>query len=166
MDNELAKEVVESVARELAQFNFGERHNNVTSNIAGVVKKSWNPLRRVFGGHGIAAVVIVPESVTDLVGLKAFFHDVRNEVNSRFVGFAAYKSSYSFIVLLCPHSLLTACSGVASELKDRSGLHMNIIQGVIVVDAETREVAGDYTRPARHKREYEDVLGAVTSAVK
>jgi hypothetical protein len=166
MDNEVAKKIVESVAQEMAQFNFGERHNNVTSNIAGVVKKSWNPLRHVFGGHGIAAVVVVPESVTDRVGLKAFFQGVRKEINSRFVGVAAYKSTHSFIVLLCPHNLFAACSGVASELKDRTGLHINIIQGVILVDSDTREVTGDYTRPSQHKCEYEAVLAATSRAVK
>lgn len=166
MDKELAKRIVDAVAQDLSQFKFGERHDNVTDNIVGIVKKSWNPLRRVFGGHGISEVVVVPESVTDRPGLKAFFQDIRKEINSRFVGFAAYKSSHSFIVLLCPHSLFTTCSGIASELKDRSGLHMNIIQGVILVDAETKDVTGDYTRPAQHKREYEAVLAAVTSAFK
>ena len=166
MDNELAKKIVDSVAGELSQFKFRERHENVTSNIVGVVKKSWNPLHRVFGGHGISAVVVVPESVTDRAGLKAFFQDVRKEINSRLVGFAAYKSSHSFIVLVCPHNLFKACSDVTSELKDRTGLHMNIIQGVILVDSETREVTGDYTRPAQHKREYEAVLSATNKAVK
>lgn len=114
MYEEIVKKIVDSVAREMSQFKFAERHDNVSSDIRGVVKKSWNPLRRVFGGHGLFA----------------------------------------------------ACSGVASELKDRSGLHMNIVQGVILVDAETREVTGDYTRPAQHKREYEAVLSATTKAVK
>jgi len=166
MDNEVVKKIVESVAREMAQFNFSERHNDIASSIAGVVKKSWNPLRRIFGGHGIAAVVVVPESVTDRVGLKVFFQGVRKEINSRFVGVAAYKSSYSFIVLLCPHNLFAACPEVASELKDRTGLHMNIIQGVILVNSDTREVTGDYTRPSLHKREYEAVLAATSRAVK
>lgn len=166
MYEEIVKKIVDSVAREMSQFKFAERHDNVSSDIRGVVKKSWNPLRRVFGGHGIAAVVTVPTSVTDRSGLKTFFGSVRKDINSKFVGFAAYKSSHSFIVLVCGHSLLATCSGVASELKDRSGLHMNIVQGVILVDAETREVTGDYTRPAQHKREYEAVLSATTKAVK
>lgn len=166
MDTELARKILDAVAREVSQFSFGERHNDVTGEIAGVVKKSWNPLRRVFGGHGIVAVVVVPESVADRVQLKSFFQGVRKEINSRFVGVAAYKSSHSFIVLLCPHSLFTGCSGVASELKDRTGLHMNIVQGVILVDAETREVTGEYTRPSQHKREYEAVLAATSTAVK
>ena len=166
MDKELAKRIADAVAQDMLQFKFSERHDNITGNIVGLIKKSWNPFRRVFGGHGISAVVVVPESVTDRAGLKAFFQDVRKEINSRFVGFAAYKSSHSFIVLLCPHGLFMACSGVASELKDRSGLHMNIIQGVILVDSETREVTGDHTRPAQHKREYESVLSAIGRAVK
>lgn len=166
MNEELATRIVEAVAQDLSQYKFGERHDNVTGNIVGIIKKSWNPLRRVLGGHGISAVVVVPESLSDRAGLNAFFHDIRKEINSRFVGFAAYKSSHSFIVLLCPHSLFTACSGIASELKDRSGLHMNIIQGVILVDGETKEVTGDYTRPTQHKREYEAVLSATSRAVK
>jgi hypothetical protein len=166
MSEELGKQIVDALARDLSQYKFNERHDNVTKNIVGIIKKSWNPLRRVMGGHGISAVVVVPGSVTDRVGLKAFFHDIRKEINSRFVGFAAYKSSHSFIVLVCPHGLFTASSGIASELKDRSGLHMNIIQGIILVDGETKEVTGDYTRPAQHKREYEAVLSATSVAVK
>ena len=52
------------------------------------------------------------------------------------------------------------------DLKDRTGLHMNIVKGVILVDAETRAVTGDYTRPAQHKREYDAVLSATTRALK
>jgi len=165
MAEELAKRIVEAVAQELSQFKFHERHDNVTDKIMGVIKKSWNPLRRVFGRHGISAVVIVSESVSDRAELKAFFQDIRKEINSRFVGFAAYKSSYSFIVLVCPHNLFTVCSGISSELKDKTGLHMNIIQGVILVDEETRELTGDYTRPALHKHEYEAVLSSTTKAI-
>jgi hypothetical protein len=80
------------------------------------------------------------------------------------VGFAAYKSSYSFVVLVCPHQLFESCPGVASQLKDRTGLHTNIIQGVILVDGETGAVTGDYTRPAQHKGEYDAVLSAVQRA--
>ena len=166
MSKQLAKQITDAVAQELSQYKFGERHDDVTENIVGIVKKSWNPLRRVFGGHGIAAVVAVPDTITDGAKLKAFFQDIRREINSRFVGFAAYKSSHSFIVLVCPHNLFTSSSGIASELKDRSGLHMNIIQGVILADSETKEVTGDYTRPAQHKREYEAVLSATSRAVK
>jgi hypothetical protein len=166
MSKQLATRIVDALAQDLSQFKFDERHDNVTGNIVGLVKKSWSPLRRVFGGHGITAVILITESVTDRAGLKAFFQDIRRDINTRFVGFAAYKSSHSFIVLVCPHSLFMACSGIASELKDRSGLHMNIIQGVILVDDETKEVIGDYTRPALHKREYEAVLSATSRAVK
>lgn len=84
--------------------------------------------------------------MTDRTGLKAFFKDVRNEINSRFVGFAANKSSYSFIVLLCPHSLFTKCSGIASELRDSTAFHVNTIVGVIVVDSDTRQVTADFAR--------------------
>ncbi len=165
MQDELARKIGDSIAQGLGQFKFTEAHNNVTKDIVTVLKKSWNPLRRFVGGHGIAATVVVPPSVTDRAGLKTFFQGIRKEINSRFVGFGAYKSSHSFIVLVCPHSVFATCSGVASELKDRSGLHMNIIQGVILVDCETREVTGDYTRPAQHKREYQAVLSATETAV-
>jgi len=166
MNEELATKILDAVAQSLSPYKFSERYDKVTVNMIGVVKKPWNPLCRAFGGHGMAVVVVVPESVTDRAGLKKLFEDVRREINSRFVGFAAYKSSHSFIVLLCPHSLFAVCSGIASELKDRSGLHMNIIQGAILVDCENREVTGDYTRPAQHKREYEAVLSATSRAVK
>jgi len=166
MNKQLAKQITDTVAQDLSQYKFGERYDDVTENIVGIVKKSWNPLRRVFGGHGIAAVVAVPDTVTDGAKLKAFFQEVRKDINSKFVGFAAYKSSYSFIVLVCSHNLFTSSSAVPSELKDRSGLHMNIIQGVILVDSETKEVTGDYTRPAQHKHEYEAVLSATIKAVK
>lgn len=166
MSKQLAKQIMDAVAQDLSQYKFTERHDDVTEKVVGVVKKSWNPLRRVFGGHGIAAVIAVPDTTADRTKLKAFFQDIRREINSKFVGFAAYKSSHSFIVLVCPHNLFTSSSGIASELKDRSGLHMNIIQGVILVDSQTKEVTGDYTRPVQHKREYEAVLSATTRAVK
>jgi hypothetical protein len=166
MSKQLAKQITDAVAQDLSQYEFGERHDDVSEHVVGIVKKSWNPLRRVFGGHGIAAVVAVPATTTDRAKLKTFFECIRREINSRFVGFAAFKSSHSFIVLVCPHDLFTSTSGIASEFKDRSGLHMNIIQGVILVDSETKEVTGDYTRPAQHKREYEAVLSAASRAVK
>lgn len=165
MRKELARKIVDGIAQALSQFDFSERHDQVTDTIVGVVKKPWSGLCRLLGGHGISAVVVVPESVTECSGLKAFFGGVRREINARYVGFAAYKSSHSFIVLVCPHALFTACSGIASRLKDRTGLHVNIIQGVILVDGETGEVSGDYTRPAQYKREYEAVLSATKRAV-
>jgi len=165
MDTVLAKAIVDAIAQDLSQFKFCERYDDVTDNIVGIVKKARKPLNRLFGGHGIVAVAVVPESVTSRAALKEFFQETRNGINSRFVGSAAYKSAHSFVVLLCPHTLFLACSGIASELKDRSGLHTNIIQGVVLVDADTRDVTGDYTRPAQNKREYNAVLSAVSRAV-
>lgn len=166
MSKQIAKQITDAVAENLSPYKFCERHEDVTENVVGIVKKSWNLLRRVFGGHGIVAVVIVPETITDRERLKAFFGDIRREINSRFVGFAAYKSSHSFVVLICPHDLFISFSEVTSELKDKTGLHMNIIQGVVLVDSKTMEVTGDYTRPAQYKREYDAVLSAVNSEVK
>jgi hypothetical protein len=160
----LARRIVDAVAHDLSEFQFDERHDDVSDSIAGVVKKPWNGWRRVFGGHGIAVVAVVPESVADCAGLNTFFGELRREVNDRFVGFAAYKSSYSFIVLVCPHRLFEACAGISSQLKDRTGLHTNIVQGVILVDSENGAVTGDYTRPAQHKGEYDAVVSAMQGA--
>ncbi len=165
MDTEVAKKIVESVAQEMAQFKYNEQHNNVSDSIAGIIKKSWTPLRRAFGGHGIVAVVVVPEFVTNRIGLKAFFEDLRKEIDSRFVGLAAKRSSYSFIVLICPHKLFMACAGEAPELTDKTGLHVNIIKAIILVDSKTLQVTGDYCHPLWHKREYEAVFAAASRAV-
>ena len=166
MSKDLAKRIVDALAHDLSELKFDERHDDVSDRIAGVIKKPWNGWRRVFGGHGIAAVAVVPESVGDCTALKAFFSMVRREINERYVGFAAYKSSYSFVVLVCAHHLFEACPGIPSRLKDRTGLHTNIIQGVILVDAETGAVTTDYTRPAQHKDEYDAVLSATQSGAK
>lgn len=165
MSEDLAGRIVDAVADGLSELKFDERHDDVSDRIAGVIKKPWNGWRRVFGGHGIAAVAVVPESVGDCTGLKTFFSMVRREINERYVGFAAYKSSYSFVVLVCAHHLFEACPGIPSRLKDRTGLHTNIIQGVILVDAETGAVTADYTRPAQHKDEYDAVVSATERAV-
>ena len=118
------------------------------------------------GGHGIAAVVAVPDTTTDRGQLKALFQDIRRAINSRFVGFAAYKSSHSFIVLVMPTQRIHVLFGDRLRTERQEwGFNMNIIQGVILVDTETREVVGDYTRPAQHKREYEAVLAAATNAI-
>jgi hypothetical protein len=166
MDKELARRIVDAVAQDLSELSFHEQYDDVTSTVVGVVKKPWNVWRRVFGSHGIVVVALVPESVGDCPGLKAFFGEVRKEINGRFVGFAAYKSSHSFVVLVCPHHLFEACHGIASQLKDRTGFHTNIIQGVILVDSEIEAVTGDYTRPAQHKGEYDAVLSATRRAAK
>jgi hypothetical protein len=166
MSKQLSKLITDAVAQNLLQYKFCERHDDTTENIAGIVKTSWNMSRRVFGGHGIVAIILVPETVTDSQRLKTFFRDIRREVNSEFVGFAAYKSSHSFVVLVCPHDLFTSCFGIASKLKDKTGLHMNIVQGVILVDSQTGEVEADYTRPAQHKDEYNAVLSAVSDSLK
>jgi len=165
MASDLAQGILDLVARELSLYDFRERYDKVGPDIAGVVKTPWKPLCRLFGGHGIVAVVTVPASVTGPESLRALVRDVRLELNSSFVGVGAYKSTYSFLVLLCPQNLLAASPGVASSLKDRTGLHRNIIQGVILVDLETREVTGDYSWPARHWRIYELVTRATMRAV-
>ena len=165
---DLASGIFASVADAMGSFGFSQRHTDVQgeARLAGVVGKAWNPFRRIFGGHGLVAVAAIPEDIPSPDRLVAFFSAVRKTMNAQFVGFAAYKSTHSFVVLLCPHALFPSVREMPSKLKDRSGLHLNIIQGVILVDAETREVVGDYTRPAQHKREYEAVLSATTQAIK
>lgn len=165
MDNEVAKKIVESVAQEMTQFKYDERHNNISNSIAGIIKKSWTPLRRAFGGHGMVVVVVVPDFVTNRIGLKVFFEGLRKEIDSRFVGLAAKRSSYSFIVLICPHKLFVACAGEAPELTDKTGLHANIITAIILVDSKTLRVTGDYSHPLFHKREYEAVFAAASRAI-
>ncbi|MES9991052.1 MAG: hypothetical protein ABW098_03825 [Candidatus Thiodiazotropha sp.] len=166
MSKQLSQSITAKLEQNLSQYKFSERYDEVTENIVGIVKKPWKPLQRVFGGHGIAAVITVPETITERESLKAFFKHMRKEITSKYVGYAAYKSSHSFVVLVCPHELFTTASGIASELKDRTGLHMNIIQGVVLVDSQTREVASDYTRPLQYKGEYNAVLSAANSEVK
>ena len=166
MDKNLPKKIVDRVAQALSQFKFNERRDAVTSDIVAVVKKPSNLLRILFRGLGICAVVVVPESVTDRMGLKAFIDDVRRDISSRFVRIAAYRNTYLFIVLVCRHDLFAACPGVAAALIDKTGLHTTLIQGVILVDSATREVTGDYTWIPQHKREFEALLSATSRAVK
>jgi len=69
------------------------------------------------------------------------------------------------VVLVCPHGLFVACARIASQLKDRSSFHTNIVQAVILVDSETREVLGDYSRPVQYRREVKTVLSAARRSV-
>lgn len=161
---ELATKITDALAQDLSKYKFRERHDNVTNNVVGVVKKVWSPLFLASGKHGLSAVAVIPESVTDTPRLQAFFATTRKDINTEFVSAAAYKSSYTFLVLICANQLYSTFTSYVSELVDKTQTHTNVFQGVFLVDATTKEVTSAHTRPAYNKREYEAVLSAIDKA--
>ena len=69
---------------------------------------------------------------------------------------------HSFLILICQHDLFEKSRGIENKLKDKTGLHLNLIQGVLLIDSETFDVISDYTRPAQHKAEFMSILETVT----
>ena len=166
LNKQLAISITNVLENELSQFSFNERHDNVTNNLVGIVKKKWNPLKRLSGDHGITAIISVPKTITSPNELKTFFKGIKSEIGSRFVPFGSYKSTYSFFVLICPHNLFISSPGIATKLKDKTGLKMNIIKGVILVDEETKDVTGSYSSFSLDKNKYDTILSATKRAIK
>jgi len=158
MDIEQLRERLEA---NLRPFGFDEVHNNLSADIQIVVKTPFTLLNGLFGGRGLVVVAQVPETIQDAAMLAGFARRVRRSVNEKFLSFPYYKSMHTFLVLLCPHSLFSSAAGAESRLKDRTGLHLNLVQGVVVVDSETSTFRSDYTRPAQHKREFDAVIRAI-----
>ncbi len=108
--------------------------------IVAIINKRFTALNGLFGGRGLVAVAVVPERILDAGGLRDFVRGVRRTINREYVSFPFHKSMHSFMVLFCPHSLFSATPGVESSLKDRTGLHFNLVQGVVCIDRQTGDV--------------------------
>jgi len=158
------EDLIDLIAEKLRFHKFTEIHKNIEEEvtIAGVIIRPQNILRAFFtGGYGLCIVVEVPEEVRNSNELNEFYVRVRKVINRKYARFPWFKCMYSFMVLLFPHALFETSRGIVKSLKDRSGAHMNIIQGVAIIDKETFEIASDYTWIPQHKKHFQSLLDAV-----
>lgn len=161
-------ELFDSLKKTLSRHNFTEsvKEFEDENQIVGITKTHFTLLNGLFGGRGLCALVRVPNEIKEQNGLISFFAEVRKWLNSKFVSFPWFKSMHSFLILVCQHDLFEKSRGIENRLKDKTGLHMNLIQGVILIDSETFDVISDYTRPAQHKVEFMSILETVTKWLK
>jgi len=93
----------------------------------------------------ICAVVEVPQNISHVPGIEQFFAQVRKSLGAKYASFPWWKSLGTYVVLSCDHELYEKLCNAGEMFKDRTGLHMNVMLGICLVDRETLDNSTDST---------------------
>ncbi len=93
----------------------------------------------------VCVVHEIPASVTNAAMLTDLFNQIRRQLFVQYARFPYWKELGTFLVLLCSHEQYEQLAIHAGKLKDRSGLHGNVMLGTILIDGENFQSSADTT---------------------
>lgn len=134
------KELVAMLADRLAGCGYGEFVDGETTDLAFAAAAAETKGRsRKF----VCAVVEVPAGVRDVAAAGRALADVRRALAKRHAGFPWLTRLGTFLVVLCRRGLWERLRG-RDGLIDTTSLHVNVLLGSVLVDADAYQTSSDH----------------------
>jgi len=84
----------------------------------------------------VCVVVSTPSGCLSREQAEALFRRTRTSLTRRYTRFPYWKELGTYLVVLCSSPLFDELQANVSAFKDRTGLHMNVMLGTVLVDVE------------------------------
>jgi|GEM_PF-5195057 len=129
----MIEEIAEFAHAYLRQHNYSEPRKELESDrMRGILIST--PRRA--GTRYCCAIFEIPDSVGTASEGREIFRRIREAVSRGTGDKQLWKGIGTYAVWLCGHELYQALKGHLSKLKDRTGLHSNVMLGTILIDRE------------------------------
>ncbi len=134
-------ELIQTLKGRLAAFGYREAENHWAGDlhIRTVLATPREPRQL------LCAVAHLPPPIRNGEEAAGFVSRLRRGLRRRYPGFPWPRRLGTYTVLLCGHEASERLRGQEGRLIDVSGLHVNVLLGIVVVDVETFESRSDVT---------------------
>jgi hypothetical protein len=127
------QDLAESIRDNLAQYNYSEPCE--AHSVEGVEGFVLATPRRWMTRY-LCGVFTLPEGLDHPRQAKQFFEATRKSFTKRYVQFPYWKELGTYLVWICESDIFEAMEGGMTQLKDKTGLHMNVMLGTVLVDRQ------------------------------
>ncbi len=94
---------------------------------------------RKLGVRNLCVVSILPDNVSSISDFSKYFNLVRNTMTKKYAKFPYFKELGTFLIVICPTNIYNELKKEIDSFKDKSGFHMNLILGTVLIDKDNLE---------------------------
>jgi len=154
------QDLVDSVRDSLAQYQYTEPCDILSiEGVEGVVLAT----RRRLTVRYLCGVFCLPEGFDTVGQAKTLFGAIRNGFTKRYARFPYWKELGTYLVWICSSGLFDDAQGRMGHFKDKTGLHMNVMLGMVLVDREKFTTSTDCTWGLAYSGKHFRAIGAAVS---
>jgi hypothetical protein len=84
----------------------------------------------------LCGVFLLPDDCKTPTQLKKICGAIRRSLSERYARFPYWKELGTYLVLICGSELFQAMKNQMAEFKDNTGLHVNVMLGIVLVDKD------------------------------
>jgi len=95
--------------------------------------------KRKNGVRTLCVVIDLPSGISDANDLSLFFNKIRSSLTKKYAKFPFWKELGTFSIILCNNSDYEKLKNEIDKLKDKWGLHMNVMLGTFLVNIDKLE---------------------------
>jgi hypothetical protein len=127
------QDLINSIRDNLGQYRYTEPLE--TLSIKGVDGVLLATPRRMMVRY-LCGVFALPDSCNTPEQAKKLFDAVRIDLTKHYARFPYWKELGTYLVWICGSELFDGMQGKMTQFKDKTGLHMNVMLGTVLVDRE------------------------------
>ncbi len=128
------QDLIDSIRDNLTQYRYTEPCETVS--IEGVDGVALATPRRMMVRY-LCGVFALPADGYDTPDqAKNLFDALRRGLTKKYAQFPYWKELGTYLVWICSSELFDGMQGRMAEFKDKTGLHMNVMLGTVLVDRE------------------------------
>jgi hypothetical protein len=130
--NIIYENLIASVRDNLAPYHYSEPPETLPFIEENVVIAT--PRRKLV--RYVCVIMIIPDNCRTPEQATKLFEASRRALTKRYARFPWWKELGTYLVWICDTSLFEAMQSKMTYLKDKTGLHMNVMLGMILVDRQ------------------------------
>lgn len=135
-------DLLKAIHESLKPYRYTEREELQLRDVGSVqlviTKRRWTV-------RYVCAVLEAPQSLSTVDECRDLIQRLREGLAVQFARFPYFKELGTYVVLLCSQSVYQDLSQHLSAFYDRTGLHMNVILGLVLVDRDGFRISADAT---------------------
>jgi hypothetical protein len=119
---------------------------------------------RLWATRYICIITDIPKNTENISDANIFFSKLRKKLISKYAKFPFFKELGSFNVVLCEEHIFRMLSKSLSSFVHKTGLHINVMLGIILINKNSFEFVFDSTWGLYYSRKhFKSILKGVKS---
>ncbi len=155
--------LVTRLCNSLREYGYTDRDDSALDSVLDTVHfvaRIMTPRRRLV--RYVCAVLEAPEDLRDVDSAKLFLRLLRSTLSRAYARFPWWKELGTYTVLLCERDVYSELAPHVGQFADKTGLHMNVMLGTVLVDREGFQSTGRPTWGLFHSAKH---YGAISATV-
>ena len=95
--------------------------------------------KRKLGVRMLCVVAELPDNISSVSDFSNYYHLLRNSLTKKYAKFPYWKELGTYSILLCENEKYDILKTEIKDFKDKTGLHMNVMLGTILINKDKLE---------------------------